>query len=575
MEEASEPWQGYVDWRNKPAFRSKHGGMLAAAFVLVVEVMENLAFLANASNLVTYLTGFMHFSPSRAANTVTNFMGTCFLLALLGGFLSDAFSTSFRVYLFSAVIEFLGLVILTIQAKSSTLKPPPCTSTSGKNHCEQVSGSKAAMLFAGLYLVALGVGGIKGSLPAHGAEQFDDTTVQGRKDRSTFFNYFVFCLSTGGLIAVTFVVWVEDNKGWQWGFGIATITILLSIPVFLSGAKFYRNKLPIGSPLTTIAKVLVAATCNSTNVAQSPSNAVIDMSTSPTKGGTILKKHEELSVNNDHNSSKNDGMKFLDRASQGKPIHKSLVCTNVEVEDVKIVLRVLPIFLLTIMLSCCLAQLSTFSVQQAATMDTRVGGLTVPPASLPIFPVVFIMILAPIYDHIIIPFARKLRKTEMGISHLQRIGIGLVFSIIAMGVAALVEMKRKRVVKKIGIDSTEPLPITFFWVALQYLFLGSADLFTLAGMLEFFFTEAPAGMKSLATSLSWASLALGYYLSSVLVSIVNHVTGGAEHTAWLEGENLNHYHLERFYWLMCVLSTLNFVLYMFWATKYKYRSSEY
>ncbi|KAH7657448.1 Proton-dependent oligopeptide transporter family protein [Dioscorea alata] len=431
------------------------------------------------------------------------------------------------------------------------------------------------MLFAGLYLVALGVGGIKGSLPAHGAEQFDDTTVQGRKDRSTFFNYFVFCLSTGGLIAVTFVVWVEDNKGWQWGFGIATITILLSIPVFLSGAKFYRNKLPIGSPLTTIAKVLVAATCNSTNVAQSPSNAVIDMSTSPTKGGTILKKHEELSVNNDHNSSKNDGMKFLDRASQGKPIHKSLVCTNVEVEDVKIVLRVLPIFLLTIMLSCCLAQLSTFSVQQAATMDTRVGGLTVPPASLPIFPVVFIMILAPIYDHIIIPFARKLRKTEMGISHLQRIGIGLVFSIIAMGVAALVEMKRKRVVKKIGIDSTEPLPITFFWVALQYLFLGSADLFTLAGMLEFFFTEAPAGMKSLATSLSWASLALGYYLSSVLVSIVNHVTGGAEHTAWLEGENLNHYHLERFYWLMCVLSTLNFVLYMFWATKYKYRSSEY
>lgn len=322
-------------------------------------------------------------------------------------------------------------------------------------------------------------------------------------------------------------------------------------------------------------KVLVAATCNSTNVAQSPSNAVIDMSTSPTKGGTILKKHEELSMNNDHNSSKNDGMKFLDRASQGKPIHKSLVCTNVEVEDVKIVLRVLPIFLLTIMLSCCLAQLSTFSVQQAATMDTRVGGLTVPPASLPIFPVIFIMILAPIYDHILIPFARKLRKTEMGISHLQRIGIGLVFSIISMGVAALVEMKRKRVVKKIGIDSTEPLPITFFWVALQYLFLGSADLFTLAGMLEFFFTEAPAGMKSLATSLSWASLAMGYYLSSVLVSIVNHVTGGAEHTAWLEGENLNHYHLERFYWLMCVLSTLNFVLYMFWATKYKYRSSEY
>ena len=73
----------------------------------VVEVMENLAFLANASNLVTYLLQFMHLSPSRSANTVTNFMGTSFLLALLGGFLSDAFLTTYHIYLISALIEFL------------------------------------------------------------------------------------------------------------------------------------------------------------------------------------------------------------------------------------------------------------------------------------------------------------------------------------------------------------------------------------------------------------------------------------------------------------------------------------
>lgn len=111
------------------------------------------------------------------------------------------------------------------------------------------------MLFLGLYLVALGVGGIKGSLPPHGAEQFDESTPQGRKHRSSFFNYFVFSLSCGALVAVTLVVWIEDNKGWQWGFGISTFTILLSIPLFLAGSKFYRNKIPQGSPLTTISKV--------------------------------------------------------------------------------------------------------------------------------------------------------------------------------------------------------------------------------------------------------------------------------------------------------------------------------
>jgi solute carrier family 15 (peptide/histidine transporter), member 3/4 len=69
--------------------------------------MENLAFLANASNLVTYLTGFMHFSLSESAVTVNNFMATAFLLALLSAFLSDAFCTTYVVFLASAIIEFL------------------------------------------------------------------------------------------------------------------------------------------------------------------------------------------------------------------------------------------------------------------------------------------------------------------------------------------------------------------------------------------------------------------------------------------------------------------------------------
>ncbi|KAK8939013.1 Nitrate transporter 1.2 [Platanthera zijinensis] len=68
--------------------------------------MENLAFLANASNLVTYLERFMHFSPARSATAVTNFMGTAFLLALLGGFMSDAYLTTYVLYLLGTLIEF-------------------------------------------------------------------------------------------------------------------------------------------------------------------------------------------------------------------------------------------------------------------------------------------------------------------------------------------------------------------------------------------------------------------------------------------------------------------------------------
>lgn len=423
------------------------------------------------------------------------------------------------------------------------------------------------MLFLGLYLVALGVGGIKGSLPAHGAEQFDDTTPRGRKQRSSFFNYFVFSLACGGLIAVTLVVWIEDNKGWQWGFGISTVSILLSIPVFLAGSRFYKNKIPSGSPLTTISKVLIASLVNT----RSSSNAVASMATTPSP--TAL--HDKEAAMEEESPSPSQSLTFLNRAVVNKAACTALRCRVQELEEVKIVIKVLPIFACTIMLNCCLAQLSTFSVQQAATMDTKLGSLKVPPASLPIFPVVFIMIIAPLYDHTIIPYARRLTKSETGITHLQRIGIGLLLSIVAMAVAALVEIKRKRVATHAGLlDSTSPLPITFFWIALQYLFLGSADLFTLAGLLEFFFTEAPSSMRSLATSLSWASLAMGYYLSGVIVSIVNTTTGDSTHRPWLSGSNLNDYRLERFYWVMCVLSGLNFLHYLLWAGRYNYRSNK-
>ncbi|KAK8482801.1 hypothetical protein V6N13_042410 [Hibiscus sabdariffa] len=562
-------WEGYADWRNRPALKGRHGGIFAASFVLAVEVLENLAYLANASNLVMYLSKYMHFSPSKSANNVTNFMGTAFLLALLGGFLSDTLVSTYHIYLISASIEFLGLIILTIQARTPSLKPPKCGPSASSVPCEEVSGAKAAMLFMGLYLVALGIGGIKGSLPTHGAEQFDETTPKGRKQRSTFFNYFVFSLSFGALIAVTFVVWIEDNKGWEWGFGISTISILLSIPVFLAGSTFYRNKIPFGSPLTTICKVLVAAMLNSC-VSRSPSNAIANLAASPSYQAETSKGAED---NGKQNQIPTDSLKFINRAVVNKPAYPALECSVQQAEEVKIVLKILPIFACTIVLNCCLAQLSTFSVEQAATMNTKLGSLKIPPASLPVFPVVFIMILAPVYDHFIIPFARRLTKTETGISQLQRIGTGLFLSIIAMAVAALVEIKRKRVaINSELLDSNSPLPITFFWIALQYLFLGSADLFTLAGLLEFFFTEAPSSMRSLATSLCWASLAMGYYLSSVIVSIVNNVTANSGNKPWLSGHTINGYRLDRFYWLMCVLSVLNFFHYLFWAMRYKYRS---
>ena len=246
------------------------------------------------------------------------------------------------------------------------------------------------------------------------------------------------------------------------------------------------------------------------------------------------------------------------------------VCRVTEVEEVKILARMMPILLSTILMNTCLAQLQTFSVQQGTIMNTLIGGLHVPPASIPVIPLVFMSLLIPVYEFAFVPILRKVTGHPNGITHLQRVGVGLVLSAISMGIAGIIEVKRKHELIHHNYR------ISLFWLAFHYAIFGIADMFTLVGLLEFFYKEAAAGMRSLSTSFSFLSLSIGYYLSSVFVELINLVTGklskSKTKTGWLEGNDMNTNHVERFYWFLAILSTLNFANYVFWAKWYKYKT---
>jgi hypothetical protein len=64
-------------------------------FCVGIQAFEIMAIAAVGNNLITYVFNEMHFSLSKSANIVTNFIGTVFLLSLLGGFLSDSYLGSF------------------------------------------------------------------------------------------------------------------------------------------------------------------------------------------------------------------------------------------------------------------------------------------------------------------------------------------------------------------------------------------------------------------------------------------------------------------------------------------------
>ncbi|KAF8029520.1 hypothetical protein BT93_E2049 [Corymbia citriodora subsp. variegata] len=588
MESKAEFVEGKVDWKGRKALKHKHGGMRVSLLILGAFSFESLATLALAVNLVTYFNGVMHFELADAANQLTNFMGTTYILSILAATLADAFIGRFKTVLISASIKFLtrmsylgmlkqGLALLTVQAHYPKLRPSLCNVFNPTSHCEKISGGNAAILFLGLYLLATGSAGMKASLPAHGADQFDERDPQEARQMSSFFNCLLLAVCTGGMASLTLFVWVQDNKGWDWGFGLSTFAMILAIIIFAAGLPLYRIQIvQKSSAIIEIIQVYVAAI----------SKRDLQLPEEPTELYELDKDGEEALEAEFLPHTAN--FRFLERAAiqtttpeqygGAKAPNPWFLCRVTQVENAKIILGMVPIFCCTIIMTLCLAQLQTFSIQQRLTMDTSItSSFHIPPASLPIIPIAFLIIIVPVYDQVFVPFARKLTGHPAGITHLQRIGVSLVLSSISMAVAAAIEVKRKAVARNHhmldAIPVLQPLPIRTFWLSFQFFIFGITDMFTYVGLLEFFYSEAPKGLKSVSTCFLWSSMALGYFFSTIMVKIVNGATKGITRSGgWLAGNNINRNHLNLFYLLLSMLSLINFCVYLFVARRYKYRT---
>ncbi|KAG8374749.1 hypothetical protein BUALT_Bualt10G0028200 [Buddleja alternifolia] len=557
------------DYKGRAALKSSSGGWTSAAMILGVEMGERLTTLGIAVNLVTYLTGTMHLGNATSANTVTNFMGTSFMLCLLGGFIADTYLGRYLTIGIFAAVQAIGVTILTISTIIPSLRPPKCAPAS--DSCIPANGKQLMVLYIALYLTALGTGGVKSSVSGLGSDQFDDSDKKEKKQMTKFFNWFFFFISIGSLVAVTFLVYIQDNVGRTWGYGICACAIVVWLLVFLSGTKRYRFKKLMGSPLTQIASVLVAAWRKRHLELPSDSSLLFNVGAAADddEGHTNNKKKQNLPHSKE--------FRFLDKAAIRDPEvpitipNKWYLSTLTDVEEVKLVIRMLPTWATTIMFWTIYAQMTTFSVSQATTMDRHIGkSFQIPAASLTVFFVASILLTVPIYDRIVVPICRKILKNPNGLTPLQRIGVGLVLSILAMVAAALAEIKRLHVARSHGLTHERGaiVPLSVFWLIPQFLFVGSGEAFTYIGQLDFFLRECPKGMKTMSTGLFLSTLSLGFFVSSILVTVVHKLTG--HNKPWL-ANNLNEGKLYNFYWLLTILSVFNLMVFLFSSRWYVYK----
>ncbi|XP_074584326.1 protein NRT1/ PTR FAMILY 8.1-like [Curcuma longa] len=555
---------GTTDIHGQPALKKETGNWRACPYILANECCERLAYYGMSTNLVNYMKDRLNQGNASAANNVSNWSGTCYITPLLGAFIADAYMGRYWTIASFMIVYILGLVLLTLTASVKGL-----AADCSNGVCDPTKAQTAAVFLA-LYLIALGTGGIKPCVSSFGADQFDESDESEKKKKSSFFNWFYFSINIGALIASSVLVWIQMNVGWGWGFGIPAVAMAVAVVSFFLGTRLYRHQKPGGSPLTRIAQIIVASARKARVKVPADKSVLYEIrdKESVIQGSRKLKHTAQLT--------------FLDKAAveteedtNKGPVNPWRLCTVTQVEELKSVLRLLPVWASGIIFSTVYGQMSTMFVLQGNTLDPHMGRhFKIPSASLSIFDTISVIVWVPIYDCIVIPFARKFTGRERGFTQLTRMGIGLFVSIFSMLAAGVLEVVRLRAVAKHNLydDQDSYVPMSIFYQVPQYLNIGAAEVFTFIGQLEFFYDQAPDAMRSMCSALSLTTVSLGNYLSTLLVSIVTSITTKNGELGWIP-DNLNRGHLDYFFWLLAILSVLNFLVYLVIANFYTYKNT--
>ncbi|XP_071686826.1 protein NRT1/ PTR FAMILY 5.10-like [Rutidosis leptorrhynchoides] len=536
---------GVVDYKGRPVLRSKSGCWRSAYFIIGVEVAERFAYYGASASLMIYLTKRLKQSTVTAAENVNVWSGTASLLPLLGSFIADGFIGRYRMIIFASLLYVMALALLAF----STLLPSDCKNAVDTSSCSP--HIQVIMFFISLYLMAFAQGGHKPCVQAFGADQFDADDPEELKAKSSFFNWWYFGLCFGSIVGIFVISIIQENLSWGMGFGIPCIIMGFALIIFLLGTMTYRfaERIEGKNGFVRIGRVFVNAVRNwrTTNVTISS---------------------EEESRQGSHQ------FRFLNKAllSHDGSNKDGTFCNIDEVEEAKAVIRLVPIWVSCLAYGIVFAQAATFFTKQAATMDRSIGShFHIPAAALQGFIGLSIMILIPVYDTVLVPLTRSITNKPSGITMLQRIGTGIVISIISMVLAALVETKRLKTAHEHGLldDPSATIPMKIWWLVPQYLLAGASDVFTIVGMQEFFYGEMPSDLKSVGLALYLSVMGIGSFLSSFVISVVHKTTSRNGQDGWISN-NLNRAHIDYFYYLLAGISFGALLIFIYAAKSYIY-----
>lgn len=450
---------------------------------------------------------------------------------------------------------------MTLTASIPELRPTACQ---GPN-CPQAEDWQLAILFTGLAFLAIGSGGIRPCNIAFGADQFDTRTPKGKAQLESFFNWWYFSFTLALVVALTAVVYIQTNISWILGFGIPTGCFFLSIAIFLIGYHTYIIKKPQGSVFSDMAKVITAAfRKRGAKVESEYENFFYDPPLSESESETETKKLPHT-----------DRFRCLDKAAlivdsseldeQGKAKDGWRLCSLLQVEQLKMLVGMIPVWISGIFIFVSMDQQNTIGILQAIQTDKMVGDFNFPPGWMGLLSMLSLSTWIFLYERVYLPLSQKMTGKLRRLNMRQRITMGILMGTLSLLVSGFVERKRRLSALQHG---TFESPLSIFVLVPQYCLSGMTEAFGAVALMEFLTTQLPESMRTVSGAIFFLSLSVASYFNSALVNVIHGITRKYAKAPWLGGTDLNKDTLEYFFFLVAGIEILNLLYFNFFAYRF-------
>ena len=495
-------------------------------YIVGNEACERFSFYGMRSILTLYMTGVLAMSE-QAAVTVGHLFNACiYVLPLLGAWLADRFLGRYRIILYVSLLYCVGHGVLALADITDSLE------------------MRRYILFAGLFIIALGAGGIKPCVSAFVGDQ-----VEGGESKvmTRIYAAFYWSINLGSFFSFLIIPWVRQTWGYSWAFGIPGIFMALATFIFWRGRCYYRHRAPSQPEFFPVIGSLIVRGRQRTAQRYTPAQLAATLSTlrhtgvfialafvslalllGATHGISQLTSSCGASALVDEICRLGTGLLFLLllgslllRAAASRRADNVLGVLGLmlykgksdalqaygetRLRETRNLLRIIVVFLMIIPFWSLFDQtMSSWVLQGEKMIPLHIGShFTFGSEEMQSFNPLMVMILVPLVTLLIYP-----RIGRWG-SPLRRMGCGIVLAGVSYGVVAAIQ---------VALDGGASLSI--LWQCIPYLLLTASEILVSTTGLEYAYTAAGKNLKSIVSGFWFLTSTMGNFLVIYLTHLV-------------------------------------------------------